>query len=123
MATPLEEALALLQKARPDEVRITLLPDGKIQIEILPRQMAKGVRPSPESYPPTAATDLSADASPAALDQALQEHRQSLPRITAQERRRWLDALPANQGEEDSEAWVQFITAARMDTDRVIFSK
>lgn len=34
MATPLEEALTLLQNARPDEVRITLLPDGKIQIEI-----------------------------------------------------------------------------------------
>ena len=121
MATPLEEALTLLQNAHPDEVRITPLPDGKIQIEILPRQTAAGVRPLPESYPPAAA--LPAGASQAALDQALQEHRQSLPRITAQERRRWLDALPANQGEEDSEAWIQFITAARMDTDRAIFSE
>jgi hypothetical protein len=123
MATPLEEALTLLQNARPDEVRITPLPDGKIQIEILPRQTATGVRPSPESYPPAAVAALPADASQAALDQALQEHHQSLLRITVQERRLWLDALPANQGEEDSEAWVQFITAARMDTNRAIFSE
>ncbi len=39
-----------------------------------------------------------------------------LPTITTAERKRLLDSLPEDQGEEDSEVWVQTITAARMDT-------
>jgi hypothetical protein len=44
-----------------------------------------------------------------------------LPTITTAERKHLLDSLPEDQGEEDSEAWVQTITAARMDTDRAVF--
>jgi len=36
MATTREEALAILQQAGSDEVRITYLPDGRIHIEIIP---------------------------------------------------------------------------------------
>ncbi len=36
MATTREEALAILQQAGSDEVRITYLPDSKIHIEIIP---------------------------------------------------------------------------------------
>lgn len=95
MATPLEEAFALLQNARPDEVRIVRLQGSGTRIEIIP-QMATTV-----------------------LRQSRRLSR--LPTITVAERKRLLDSLPEDQGEEDSEAWVQTITTARMDTDRAVF--
>jgi hypothetical protein len=38
MATDLEDALLILKKAHPDEVRIIHFPDGRTQIEITPHQ-------------------------------------------------------------------------------------
>ena len=38
MATDLEDAIRILKKARPDEVRITRFPDGRTRIEIEPHQ-------------------------------------------------------------------------------------
>ena len=95
MATPLEEAFALLQNAHPDKIRIVRFPGGSTRIEIIPQMTTTVPR------------------------QAQRPSR--LPTITIAERKRLLDSLPEDQGEEDSEAWVQTITAARMDTDRAVF--
>ena len=45
MTTPLENAQAILQNARSDEVEIIYLADGRIQIEIIPRQQNQAVPP------------------------------------------------------------------------------
>jgi hypothetical protein len=95
MATPLEEAFALLRNARPDEVRIVRLPGSGTRIEIIPRMTTTVPRQA--------------------------QRPSKLPTITVAERKRLLDSLPEDQGEEDSEAWVQTITAARIDTDRAVF--
>lgn len=95
MATPLEEAFALLRNARPDEVRIVRLPGSGTRIEIIPRMTTTVPRQA--------------------------QRPSKLPTITVAERKCLLDSLPEDQGEEDSEAWVQTITAARIDTDRAVF--
>jgi hypothetical protein len=46
MTTLLENALTLLQNARSDEVRITPLADGRIQIEVIPHQQNQAIPPA-----------------------------------------------------------------------------
>ena len=45
MMTPLENALTILQNARSDEVRITYLADGRIQIEVIPSRQNQAIPP------------------------------------------------------------------------------
>jgi hypothetical protein len=45
MTTPLENAQTILQNAHSDEVRITYLADGRIQIEIIPHRQNQAVPP------------------------------------------------------------------------------
>jgi hypothetical protein len=43
MTTPLENAQAILQNAHSDEIQITYLADGRIQIEIIPHRQNQAV--------------------------------------------------------------------------------
>jgi hypothetical protein len=46
MTTPFENAQTILRNARSDEVRITYLADGRIQIEIIPHQQNQAIPPA-----------------------------------------------------------------------------